>query len=164
MINPRKRLEALFDSGEQIAPRRRAKAKSSHRGLKSVLRPSVNETKTVHIPLVAWFRKQYPQLWRNLIHIPNEGRRSIWEGAKLKQMGLIPGCSDLFLAVPTFNHGGFWIELKAPGKQPTKSQLEFLLDMKGNGYRAEWYDNWEMAALDIRAYLTLVPRLISDKK
>lgn len=88
-----------------------------------------------------------------LISIPNEGHRSAYTGGKLKAMGMTPGVSDLFLAKPYGGLGGFWIELKAKGKQPTQSQMSFLLRMRASGYQAGWFDDWLEAKQAIEDYL-----------
>lgn len=118
---------------------------------------SPNEKNSIHIPLVKWFRMQYPALWRHLLHIPNEGKRSIWQGSQIKLMGVVPGASDLFLSINSKieqkYYGGFWIELKAIGKKPTAEQKQFLLDMRLNGYMAEWFDDLGQAIEAIKNYL-----------
>lgn len=105
-----------------------------------------------HMALMAWARLN-PILVTYLYHIPNEGKRSPQEGARLKAKGLKPGASDLFLSYPCRGYHGFYIELKAPKKKPTVAQLQFLADMREVGYKAEWYDNWEQAAYEIKFYL-----------
>jgi hypothetical protein len=92
-----------------------------------------------------------------IIHIPNEGKRSVATGIWLKNMGMVAGCSDLFLARPCVRYGGFWIELKALGKEPTVLQMSFLEKMRAEGYLAEWFDDWLWAKNAIEEYL-LLPR------
>lgn len=74
-----------------------------------------------------------------LIHIPNEGRRSVQEGYKLKRMGLRPGTSDYFLAIPIHPYGGMWIEMKRRDQRKSRLsplQSEFIQDMRDGGYYA----------------------------
>jgi hypothetical protein len=88
-----------------------------------------------------------------IMHIPNEGKRSVSEGRLMKELGLLPGAADLFLARPRRGYAGFWIEMKAPGKKPTTNQYEFLLKMEQEGYKAAWFDDWEKAKEAIEHYL-----------
>jgi len=103
--------------------------------------------------LVAWLRwKKIPAL-----HIPNEGKRSIATARWLEAMGLYRGAADLFIARPRLSqgvyYGGYWIEMKAPGKKPTALQYEFLLKMEQEGYKAGWFDSWDEARKAIEDYL-----------
>jgi hypothetical protein len=101
------------------------------------------------IKLVAWARsKDLP-----LISIPNAGKRSAWQGEKERAMGLTAGVSDLFLARPSFAFHGFWLEMKSKGRKPTPLQEEWLGRMRGYGYKAEYYDDWENAKIAIIDYL-----------
>lgn len=87
-------------------------------------------------------------------HIPNEGKRSLRHGAKLKREGLKAGVSDYFLATPMINTHGLWIELKSPkGKKPTAEQEAWLQRMRLQGYAAFWAKGWVNAAAGIYEYL-----------
>ena len=101
------------------------------------------------IKLVSWARSmELP-----LISIPNGGKRSAWQGEKERAMGLTAGVSDLFLAKPAFAFHGFWLEMKRKGRKPTDLQEEWLGRMRGYGYKAEYYDDWEKAKIAIIDYL-----------
>ncbi len=78
-------------------------------------------------------RCKYPQL-RKMYHIPNEGKRSKAAGANLKAMGLTPGVSDICLPVPRGKYHGLYMELKAVNGVPSPAQLDFLSDMREEGY------------------------------
>ena len=92
---------------------------------------------------------------RNLpiFSIPNEGNRGRMATHRLKQMGLRPGAADLFLARPSRGYSGFFIEMKSPGERPRANQVQFLEDMRKEGYRAEWFDDWETARQAVMDYL-----------
>lgn len=98
----------------------------------------------IHQAFVEYVERKYPMLSPYLIHIPNEGKRSPSEGAKQKRLGLRKGVPDLFFAKPcnhfTPGYIGMWLEIKAPGKKPTKSQLEYLALLRSVGYYAIWCD------------------------
>jgi hypothetical protein len=70
------------------------------------------------------------------IHVPNEAKRSPSLGAVLKRMGLRAGVSDIFIPRAKDNFHGLWIELKMKGNRPTENQLQFIADMKNEGYEA----------------------------
>ena len=88
-----------------------------------------------------------------LIHIRNEGKRTIGEGAKAKHMGLTRGVSDLFFAKPNGAYHGFWIELKAPKGKLSAYQKIWLEKMKMVGYKAEVYFGWVSAAKALSDYV-----------
>ncbi len=99
--------------------------------------------------LVRWMR--YMKL--PVLHIPNEGKRSFALAAWLKAMGLRPGAYDLFLARARKGYHGYWIEMKKLGKKPTPLQVEFGEQMREEGYKAEWFDDWEEAKKSVEKYL-----------
>ena len=106
--------------------------------------------RTAQMKLASWMRSE------GLLFtaIPNGAKRSIISGQIEKAMGLTKGTADLFLAVPTKQWHGFWIEMKAPGKKPRPEQYEFLGKARANGYKAEYYDSYESAKLAIEQYLS----------
>src|ERR1700749_204530 len=104
------------------------------------------------IALVKW-ASYHPICRKYLIHIENERQCTRAQGNLRKLKGVRAGVSDLFLAYPTQNFNGFWIELKKLGKKPTIPQLMWIRLMRKVGYAAEWFDNWENARIAIEDYL-----------
>lgn len=111
---------------------------------------------------VKWFNLQYPQYRGLLVHIPNEGRRTIKVingrpvcigGAKLKAEGLVKGAADLVLFIPNKYFHGLCLETKvelfdySTGKEKkTKTyqspeQKEWQALVESQGYRYEVYRN-----------------------
>ena len=111
---------------------------------------------------VKWFNLQYPQYRGLLVHIPNEGRRTIKVingrpvcigGAKLKAEGLVKGAADLVLFIPNKFFHGLCLETKVElfdysnGKEKkTKTyqspeQKEWQALVESQGYRYEVYRN-----------------------
>ena len=111
---------------------------------------------------VKWFNLQYPQYRGLLVHIPNEGRRTIKVingrpvcigGAKLKAEGLVKGAADLVLFIPNKYFHGLCLETKvelfnySTGKEKkTKTyqspeQKEWQAMVESQGYRYEVYRN-----------------------
>lgn len=68
----------------------------------------------------------HPQLKRKVIHVPNEGRRSVAYGARLKAMGMLPGVSDFIIFLPRHDFHGACIEVKTIGGKPTVNQIDFI--------------------------------------
>ena len=106
--------------------------------------------------------RSYPQYRGLLVHIPNEGRRTIKVingrpvcvgGAKLKAEGLVKGASDLVLFIPNKFFHGLCLETKvelfdySTGKEKkTKTyqspeQKEWQALVESQGYRYEVYRN-----------------------
>lgn len=111
---------------------------------------------------VKWFNLQYPQYRGLLVHIPNEGRRTIKVingrpvcvgGARLKAEGMVKGAADLVLFIPNKCFHGLCLETKvelfdySTGKEKkTKTyqspeQKEWQALVESQGYRYEVYRN-----------------------
>lgn len=75
----------------------------------------------------------YPCL-RLMYHIPNEGKRSITYGARLKRLGMKRGVSDICLPVARGGYHGLYIELKAAGGKPAPEQKDFLRSVNIEGF------------------------------
>ena len=89
-----------------------------------------------------------------IFHIPNGGKRGRAEAARLKEMGVKPGVSDLFLPVARDGYHGLWIEMKRlDDGRPTKDQLKWIERMIAEGYVATVCHGWVQAARLICAYL-----------
>jgi len=83
----------------------------------------------LQVACVRWFDLQYPKYKHQLFAIPNCGRRSAREGARLTAEGVRAGGLDLFLAQPKFEthlqQAGLFIELKAGKNGLTVAQKTF---------------------------------------
>jgi hypothetical protein len=111
------------------------------------------ERTEVHLPLMSWIRKQ-GNLSDYVLHIANERKTSVQHNMILKALGVKAGASDLFIAIPMYPYGGFWIELKSPKGKLSVEQKKFLQRMQSIGYKTGVYDNWEKAKADIEIYLS----------
>lgn len=97
---------------------------------------------------------RYPDLIM-LAHIPNEGKRTKTNGARLKAEGLRPGFPDISLSVPRQNYHGLYIELKRiKGSKKTQEQKEWIINLNKRGYAAAFCYGWREAWEFIHAYLT----------
>lgn len=107
--------------------------------------------------LVAWAKRheeEWPEL-RMLYHIPNEGKRSRKNGARLKAEGLKSGVPDICLPVARGGHHGLYIELKRrKDSEVTKEQLEWIADLVAQGYVAAVCRGCDEAISLITRYLT----------
>lgn len=67
---------------------------------------------SLQIKCVVWMEKN------NILHyhIPNQGKRSMAQAAKLKRMGMRSGVPDIHIPIPTACHHGAYIELKRDSK------------------------------------------------
>lgn len=137
--------------GEQLNPSAQAEM-DIIRPVKKKKKRTYPERDLVHLPLMKR-AKLHPLCRDYLLHIPNERKTSEWQGAMLKAMGVMAGVSDLFLAVPRNSFGGYWMELKAPGKKLKPEQAAFLSKMQLLGYKTGWFDNWQLAWASIEDYL-----------
>lgn len=95
---------------------------------------------------------KYPEL-RLLYHVPNEGKRSQWTGARMRSEGLKSGVPDLCLPVARSGYHGLYIELKAGKNKPTANQLAWLEALEAQGYKTAVCYGWEAAKTVIENYL-----------
>ncbi len=73
-----------------------------------------------------------------VVHIPNESKRSLAYGAKMKRMGLCKGFPDLLFPTPHNGFHGLYIELKRDRTcKPTPEQLQWISYLNSQGYRAK---------------------------
>lgn len=94
---------------------------------------------------VKWFRLQYPHLKTMLFAIPNGAKRTRWERGRFIEDGGVAGVADLFLAVPKSEGyeaagneqrvNGLFIEMKLPHTKQTQAQVEFMTNVRQQGYR-----------------------------
>lgn len=110
-----------------------------------------------------WFWNQYPHLRRLMFHIPNGGKRTKYEAARFKAMGVVPGIPDLFLAIPKGGYHGMFIEMKRPGDIPDESgrlskhdveQMDTMNKFDQQGYFCVYCDSVERFKIMILGYLT----------
>ena len=127
-------------------------------GVKGKLGPEAK----MQIALVKWFRLQYPKYKKSLIRIGNEGRRSVQGHTNAIKAGMVPGASDLFLAVPSGPYYGFWMELKAKPLTMSERQTEhvrrqqdFINEMIALGYHGDFVCGLNEGIDKIKTYLNL---------
>lgn len=86
------------------------------------------------IVCVRWFDRLFGEEKRfDLIHIPNEGRRSRWEGMRLQRMGLRAGTPDYLVQKDGQPVG--WMEFKFGGNGLRDTQKEFKNYCEKGGFK-----------------------------
>lgn len=88
-----------------------------------------------------------------IVHIPNEGKRTVSYGAKLRRMGMKKGFPDLFIPKAAKGKHGLFIEMKAPRGRVTAEQDEWLSLLSREGYGAVVCYGFNKAISVIEAYL-----------
>lgn len=107
-------------------------------------------------------RYKYPQL-EMMVHTPNEGKRNIYTGARLKREGLRKGFPDISLHYPSFGYHGLMIEMKRKqGSKVTEEQKDWVEKLNKNGYAAVFAYGCEEAWQVIESYLTGNKKVMMD--
>ncbi len=97
---------------------------------------------------------RWPKEMRMLYHVPNEGKRSKANGARLKSEGLRAGVPDINLDVARGEYHGLRIEMKRRrGERVSPEQAAWLEALREQGYAAIVARGWEEAADAIEKYL-----------
>ncbi len=116
------------------------------------------------VALVQWMNMQ-PRIRDFVIKLNNEGKRTPLQGHNLNRLGMHKGASDIFLAFPTREFRGLWLEVKrnkkyTPSERNTdtwKDEELFQLKMKSVGYDAHFCYGWEHGVSIIESYLWVPP-------
>jgi hypothetical protein len=116
---------------------------------------------TEQAAVVRWFNYQYPLHTifsnNNANKLASRAKNRFSLFANLKREGMLPGVSDLFIAVPVSPYAGLFLEMKAKGKtlcSVKTEQMAFILDMKQAGYAAAWAAGAENAEALINQYMS----------
>ena len=109
----------------------------------------INRESQIQQACVTWFRLQYPAYKLSLLAIPNGQKRAVKVNSRgqyycpsamrQKDEGLLPGASDLLLAVPQMSNGlihrcGLWIEMKTDKGKLSADQILFAEQQVKMGY------------------------------
>ena len=88
-----------------------------------------------------------------IVHIPNEGKRSVVTGAQLKAMGMQRGFPDLFVPLARMGYHGLFIEMKAGRGRLSEHQREWLRRLNEYGYAVAVCYGADEAITKIRRYM-----------
>jgi hypothetical protein len=109
--------------------------------------------------LFEWFFYAHRELWGCMWAVPNGGKRSKAEAARLKAEGVIAGVFDVTLAVARGGFHGMFIELKAPKTavsargRVSDDQKDHQVRMESQGYKCVVCWGWQEARDAITEYL-----------
>lgn len=98
----------------------------------------------------ALYNAKLPQVFHA---IPNGGRRTQREAAKLKLTGVLAGVADTFLPLRSGEFSGLYIELKKAGGSIKAEQKNFLNAVAAEGYLAVVVNDLETFQAVFTAYL-----------
>lgn len=99
----------------------------------SYLKSGELSEESIHKAIMQWVRQQ-PSIAKLVLHFPNEGKRSARYGKLMKDLGMRPGVSDLFIPMARHDYIGAWIEIKTSKGIVSKEQSLFLQDMIRQNY------------------------------
>lgn len=86
---------------------------------------------------VLTLQRRYSQFEGSWNHSPNEGKRTEFQGAILKAMGMRRGWPDLEIMVARQGYHGLFIEFKSLKGSASKDQKEVRKTLEEQGYRYE---------------------------
>ncbi len=96
---------------------------------------------------------EFPLLF--LAHaIPNGGKRSKPEAARLVAEGVKGGVPDVFIPIPQ-EFAGLYIEFKKAGGSPSLDQRYFLMTLKSLGYKCAVVNDLDTAKRILHEYLKI---------
>ena len=97
---------------------------------------------------------QIPAL-KNMLAIPNGGKRNVVVAMKLKAEGVKSGVPDILMAYPSCGFHGMFIEMKAGKNKTSPAQNEWIARLEKAGYLCVICYSFEEAKREILAYLEL---------
>ena len=101
--------------------------------------------------VIDWARRH--PLARRMYAVPNGGKRSAFEAARLKGEGVRAGVPDLCLNLPRGGAHGLFVEMKAPGGRESPEQKLVMEELVEEGYCVIVAHDALLAIEAIRAYL-----------
>lgn len=112
---------------------------------------------TEQVLLMQWWALAHQQFGipeQLLFAIPNGGERNIIVAARMKKEGVRAGVPDLFLAVPSGECHGLFIEMKKPkGGRVSDAQKGCIGLLNETGYKAVVCNGCDAAIKEIMGYL-----------
>jgi len=112
------------------------------------------EESRLQINCVKWFDYSYPRFKLNLFSIPNEGARTVANGARMKAQGRRSGVADIFFAFANYEKHGLFIEFKFGKGKQSKEQLAFQTAVEKEEYQYEVVNDFDQFKNLIEKYLS----------
>lgn len=98
------------------------------------------------------FKVDPAYLW----HVPNEGKRKVFAGGRMKGEGMVAGVLDYTLAIPRGGFPGFFFEFKAEGgSAPSDAQAKMLARLAAVGYKTGVYYGARATMDAVEGYMKL---------
>lgn len=103
-------------------------------------KPQKHDESALQTACVRWFRFSYPKLALLLFSIPNGAKLHGDAVARAKQWqrlvgeGAVAGAADLFLAIPSGDYSGLFIEMKTKKGRQSDIQKAFEVAVVENGF------------------------------
>lgn len=69
-----------------------------------------------------------------VIKLEHKAKRNVWEGVKLKKMGLRKGVADYFVLSPNLATKGLWLEFKTKIGKQSPEQMSFAEQVRNLDY------------------------------
>ena len=93
-----------------------------------------HEEERIQGAIVTYFRYMHREFAPLLVHVANERRCSVRQGARLKAMGVTAGVADLLLFVPRGGWHGLCLEVKTEKGRQRETQKEWEEAVTAQGY------------------------------
>lgn len=108
----------------------------------------------LQVACINWFRATHKGIATMLFAIPNGGWRNPTTAAKLKAEGVVAGVPDLFLAVPSGEYHGLFIEMKnGKAGRLSEPQKNMITRLQNENYKCEVCHSWSDFCKIIKEYL-----------
>lgn len=108
------------------------------------------------ILVMNWLLLNHPDYWKATIHVPNGGKRNAREAARLKQMGVKAGVSDILCFKGSGQFVGLALEMKDEGggrESPKQKEWGQLLTSQHWAYCVE--HGYHRSVQAFREYIAL---------
>lgn len=81
--------------------------------------------------------------WENIAASPNQGKRSLVAGRRMKAEGMRKGFPDLAWYYPAHGYHGLFVELKRPKGRLRPEQIEWINRLNKQGYLAGAFEAYD---------------------
>lgn len=103
-----------------------------------------------------WLSLQYPKCFKVTFSIPNGGKRDLRFAKRLQREGMRAGIPDLFMAYPSKDYHGLFIEFKKKGGRLSKEQAAKIEEFSNVGYKVIVCYSLEAAIDETKLYVGAV--------